>query len=80
MMRNNERITVTILFMKSLLTSLFQREVSYPSWAKRGKGRFSDLCKFNLETLNKKQEIYGQRRGIINEREVENARYGVQRM
>jgi hypothetical protein len=40
------------LFIKSLLTSLYQREDLYPSLAKRGKGRFSDLCKFNFETLN----------------------------
>jgi len=39
------------LFIKSLLTSLYQREDLYPSLAKRGKGRFYDLCKFNFETL-----------------------------
>jgi len=39
------------IFIKSLLTSLYQREVLYPSLAKRGKGRFSDSCKFNFETL-----------------------------
>jgi hypothetical protein len=43
---------MTILFIKSLLTSLYQSEDLYPSLAKRGKGRFSDLCKFNFETLN----------------------------
>jgi len=41
------------LFIKSLLTSLCQSEVLYPSLAKRGKGRFSDLCKFNFEPFNK---------------------------
>jgi len=43
---------MTTLFIKSLLTSLCQREDLYPSLVKRGKGRFSDLCKFNFETLN----------------------------
>ena len=41
------------LFIKSLLTSLCQSEVLYPSLPKRGKGRFSDLCKFNFEPFNK---------------------------
>jgi len=40
------------LFIKSLLTSLYQREDLYPSLAKRGKGRFSDFYKFNFETVN----------------------------
>jgi hypothetical protein len=60
----NSLIIMTTLFIKSLLTpgrlrrrqrrvnSLFQREDLNPSLAKRGKGRFSDLCKFNFETLN----------------------------
>ena len=34
------------ILIKSLLTSLFQREVKYPSLEKRGKGRF-----FNDSTL-----------------------------
>ena len=45
-------IIMTTLFIKSLLSSLFQREDLYPSLVKRGKGRFSDLCKFNFKTLN----------------------------
>jgi len=44
-------IIVTTLFIKSLLPSLYQREVIHPSLAKRGKWRFSDLCKFNLRPL-----------------------------
>ena len=49
----NSLIIMTTLFIKSLLTSLYQREDLSPSLAKRGKGRFSDLCGFNFETLNK---------------------------
>ncbi len=45
-------IMTTLLFIKSLLTSLCQREDLYPSLVKRGKGRFSDLCKFNFDILN----------------------------
>jgi hypothetical protein len=41
------------LFIKSLLPSLYQREDLSPSLVKRGKGRFSDLCEFNFDTLNK---------------------------
>jgi hypothetical protein len=33
-------------FIKSLLTSLYQREAMYPSLVKRGKGRFFDNVKF----------------------------------
>jgi hypothetical protein len=40
------------LFIKSLLPSLFQREELNPSLAKRGKGRFSDLCMLDFLTLN----------------------------
>jgi len=43
---------VSTYFIKSLLPSLYQREDLNPSLAKRGKGRFSDLCNFNFETLN----------------------------
>jgi hypothetical protein len=49
---------ITTLFVKSLLTSLYQREDLYPSLAKRGKGRFFDLCKFNFETVINNLEIY----------------------
>jgi hypothetical protein len=42
----NSLIIVTTLFIKSLLTSLFQREDLCPSLAKRGKGRF-----FNNDAL-----------------------------
>jgi hypothetical protein len=49
---NKSLIIMTTLFIKSLLSSLCQREDLYPSLVKRGKGRFSDLCKFNFETLN----------------------------
>jgi hypothetical protein len=42
---------MTTLFIKSLLPSLYQREDLNPSLTKRGKGRFSDLCKFNFVTL-----------------------------
>jgi len=48
----NSLIIMTRLFIKSLPTSLYQREDLNPSLVKRGKGRFSDLCKFNFETLN----------------------------
>jgi hypothetical protein len=48
---------MTTLFIKSLLTSLYQREDLNPSLAKRGKGRFSDLCKFNFETPNNYGDI-----------------------
>jgi hypothetical protein len=48
----NRLIIETTVLIKSLLTSLCQREVLYASLAKRGKGRFSDLCTFNFETLN----------------------------
>ena len=51
--RINSLIIITALFIKSLLTSLFQRERKYPSLAKRGKGRFCGTCQFNFETLNK---------------------------
>jgi hypothetical protein len=47
---------MTALFIKSLLTSLYQREGLVPSLVKRGKGRFSDLCKFNFKTLNNLKE------------------------
>jgi hypothetical protein len=43
---------MTTLFIKSFLPSLCQREELYPSLAKRGKGRFPDLCKFNFKTFN----------------------------
>ena len=39
-------------FIKSLLTSLFQREDLYPSLAKRGEGRFSGKCGFTYELLS----------------------------
>jgi hypothetical protein len=53
---------MTTLLIKSLLTSLCQREGkilslkkglrgAFPSLAKRGKGRFSGSCKFDFETL-----------------------------
>jgi len=48
---NSLKIIMT-LFIKSLLTSLYQREVKHPSLVKRGWGRFSDACQFNFETLN----------------------------
>ena len=40
-------------FIKSLLTSLFQREDLYPSLVKRGEGRFSGKCGFTYELLSK---------------------------
>jgi hypothetical protein len=49
---NSLKIIMT-LFIKSLLTSLYQREVKHPSLVKRGWGRFSDGCQFNFGTLNK---------------------------
>jgi hypothetical protein len=39
--RYSQSKIMRIFFVKSLLTSLFQREGKYPSLAKRGKGRFS---------------------------------------
>jgi prepilin-type N-terminal cleavage/methylation domain-containing protein len=47
------KIIMTV-FIKSLLISLYQRE-EFPSLVKRGKGRFSNQCQFNFETLNKKE-------------------------
>jgi hypothetical protein len=44
---NSLIVMTTLLFVKSLLTSLCQREEFNPSLAKRGKGRFFDLYKFN---------------------------------
>jgi hypothetical protein len=41
-------LCIYYLIIKSLLTSLCQREAMYPSLVKRGKGRF-----FNNITLNK---------------------------
>jgi hypothetical protein len=40
------------LSIKSLLTSLCQREAIYPSLAKRGSGRFSGQCGFTYELLS----------------------------
>jgi hypothetical protein len=51
-------IIMTTLFIKSLLTSLYQREDLSPSLAKRGKGRFSDIGKFNFETLPSKNAFF----------------------
>jgi general secretion pathway protein I len=58
----NSLIIITTLIVKSLLTSLCQREgksplergvgVCNPSLVKRGKGRFFNQCQFNFETLN----------------------------
>jgi hypothetical protein len=42
------------LIIKSLLTSLCQREVRYPSLEKRGKGRF-----FNNDALLMNSLVYG---------------------
>jgi hypothetical protein len=53
MLINGFIIMTTLLFIKSLLTSLCQREEITPSLVKRGKGRFSDLYKFNLKIRNK---------------------------
>jgi hypothetical protein len=50
---NSLIVMTTSLFVKSLLTSLCQREEFNPSLAKRGKGRFSDLYKFHFKILNK---------------------------
>ncbi len=54
----NSLIIITTLIVKSLLTSLCQRE-GFPSLVKsvrlateRGKGRFFNQCQFNFETLN----------------------------
>jgi general secretion pathway protein G len=61
MKTNVKRILIVInsfkiiktLTVKSLLTSLYQRE-EFPSLAKRGKGRFFNQCQFKFEPLNKK--------------------------
>jgi len=53
----NRFIIGTTVLIKSLLTSLYQREVLYPSLAKRGKGRFSDVSTFNFKTLNTNNPI-----------------------
>ncbi len=45
-------ISLINCFIKSLLTSLFQREEKCPSLVKRGGGRFLGACLFNYETLN----------------------------
>jgi hypothetical protein len=42
------------LSIKSLLTSLYQREAISPSLAKRGAGRFSGQCGFTYELLSNK--------------------------
>lgn len=47
------RIMTTLKFIKSLPTSLFQREGECPSLAKRGAGRFFGQSKFNYEILSK---------------------------
>ncbi len=47
----NSLIIETTSFIESLLTSLCQKEVLNPSLAKRGKGRFSDFCKFNFNIV-----------------------------
>jgi len=52
-------IMATSLFTKSLLSSLCQREEFNSSLEKRGKGRFSDLYKFNFKILNKCIPIKG---------------------
>lgn len=54
---NKGFIILTTLLIKSLLPSLCEREDLYPSSAKRGEGRFSDLCKFNFETVNNKNGV-----------------------
>jgi len=46
------------LSIKSLLTSLCQREAISPSLAKRGKGRFSGQCGFTYEPLSKYYNHY----------------------
>jgi hypothetical protein len=37
---------------KSLLTSLCQREAISPSLAKRGEGRFYDICSLTYDRIN----------------------------
>jgi hypothetical protein len=50
---------MTTLFIKSLLTSLCQREDLYPSFEKRGRGRFSDLRPL---LTSKRKSVYGKKR------------------
>jgi hypothetical protein len=40
----NKAISMTTLLKKSLLTSLCQGEALSPSLAKKGEGRFFDIC------------------------------------
>jgi len=47
----NKVISMKTLILKSFLTSLFQREVLFPSLAKRGKGRFSNNVALLLHFL-----------------------------
>jgi len=43
----------TSMIVKSLLTSLCQREGKYPSLAKRGRGDFLKKCLLNYELISK---------------------------
>jgi hypothetical protein len=43
---NNKTISKGTIFIKSLLTSLYQREELYPSLVKRGWGDFSIVMSF----------------------------------
>jgi hypothetical protein len=45
---------MTTLLKKSLLTSLCQREALSPSLAKRGEGRFFDICILTYDLVSKK--------------------------
>jgi hypothetical protein len=49
----NKVISIKTLILKSFLSSLFQREVLFPSLAKRGKGRFSNNVALLLHFLVK---------------------------
>ena len=68
-------------FIKSLLTSLFQREDLYPSLAKRGEGRFSGKCGFTYELFSNygnylffssESDFYRKTFGIVIPNEVRN--------
>jgi hypothetical protein len=43
---------MTTLLRKSLLTSLCQREAISPSLAKRGEGRFYDICILTYDLIS----------------------------
>jgi hypothetical protein len=52
----NKTVSKGTLSLKSLLTSLYQREAIYPSLVKRGEGRFYGQCGFTYELLSNRSK------------------------